>query len=125
MKKIIHTKEVPEPIGAYSQAVVHQGLLYVSGQIGLDAKRGLLADTCQAQATLAFQNLLNVLKAANATSDQVIKMTIYLTDMQDFQIVDQVMREYIEAPFPARAAVAVSGLPKGALVELEALVGLR
>jgi 2-iminobutanoate/2-iminopropanoate deaminase len=121
MKKTILTKEAPEPIGPYSQAVKTAGLIFISGQIGLDPKNMQMAEGCQAQAAQIFENMKAILQAADANLADVIKLTIFLTNLNDFELVNNLMRQIFEAPFPARSTIEVSKLPRGALVEIEAI----
>jgi 2-iminobutanoate/2-iminopropanoate deaminase len=116
----VQSTEAPQPVGAYSQAVRGGGLLFLSGQLGMDSK-GRLAEGAAAQASRALHNLEAVLKAAGLGMEDVLKVTVYLSSMEDFGKVDDVCAGRFEEPYPARAAVAVSALPKGALVEIEAV----
>ena len=125
MKKTIRTDAAPGAIGPYSQAVAVDGWLWVSGQIPTDPKTGELVSGDIAVATRrVLENLKAVIEAAGGTLAQVVRVTIYLTDLGHFQTVNAVYGEYfIESP-PARACVEVSGLPKGAEVEMDAVVRL-
>ena len=123
MSKAIHTDAAPEAIGTYSQAVSASGLVFLSGQIPLDPQTMELIDgDFEAQVRRVFDNLQAVCVAAGGDLNQVVKFTIYLTDLGNFAIVNQVMTELLEAPFPARATVEVSGLPKGVGVEVDAVM---
>ncbi|GAB3680950.1 RidA family protein [Salinisphaera aquimarina] len=123
--QIIETKEAPGAIGAYSQAVKAGNTLYISGQIPLDPATGDLVDgDIEAQIERVFDNLAAVAKAAGTTLAHVVKFTIYLTDMADFAAVNTVMQARLDAPYPARAAVGVAALPKGARVEADAILVL-
>ncbi|HLD84163.1 MAG TPA: RidA family protein [Coxiellaceae bacterium] len=123
--KIIHTSHAPEAIGTYSQAVCAGNLVYISGQIPLDPKTmTLISGDFAAQATQAFDNLKAVATAAGATLANVVKLQIYLRDMNKFSIVNEVMSSYFKKPYPARAVVEVSRLPKDALIEVDAVLYL-
>ncbi|MCY3758435.1 MAG: RidA family protein [Acidobacteria bacterium] len=124
MKTIIQTGEAPGAIGPYSQAVRARAseFLFLSGQIGLDPQTGeLVPGDIEDQTERVLRNLEGVLRAAGSSLDQVVKTTIYLTDMQEFPRVNQVYGKFFGESLPARATVGVSSLPKGALVEVEAL----
>lgn len=120
--KPIHTEDAPQAIGPYSQAVVVDGWVFASGQIALDPQSGkLLAGDAAKQAEQALANLSGILGAAGTGFARVVKTTIYLTDMADFQKVNEVYARFFNEPFPARATVQVAALPKGALVEIEVI----
>ena len=123
--KIINTDQAPAAIGPYSQAVVAGGMLYVSGQIPLVPATGeiVAADTAS-QTKQVLDNLKAVVEAAESTMAHVVKVTIYLTDMKQFAVVNEIYGTYFSAPFPARACVQVSELPKGVDVEMDAIVQL-
>ena len=119
-KKVIYTQNAPEAVGPYSQAIQDDGLLFCSGQVALDPASGDLAGASVADQTRrAMDNLGAVLKAGGATFDSVLKVTAYLTDMNDFAEFNEVYAEYFTSSPPARATVGVAGLPKGARVEVE------
>lgn len=123
MKKIVETRDAPAAIGTYSQAVSSQGLTFVSGQIPLDPETmELVADEFLPQAHQVFKNLGAVAAAAGSSLDACVKLTVYLVDLSDFQNLNTIMAEYIKAPFPARAAVEVAALPRGALIEIDAIL---
>jgi 2-iminobutanoate/2-iminopropanoate deaminase len=115
----VHTDAAPAAIGPYGQAVRAGEFVFTAGQIGADPSTGALADGVAAQADRALRNLAAVLQAAGTDLGHVVKATIFLTDMADFTTVNEVYAGYLSAPFPARSTVAVSALPKGALVEIE------
>jgi len=124
-KKIIHTDHAPRAIGTYSQAVNHNGLVFVSGQIPLDpASMEMVAGGIETQITQVFDNLSAVCEAAGGSLNDILKLTVYLTDMGNFPQVNAIMEQYFEAPFPARAAVGVAALPKGAEVEMDAILSV-
>lgn len=123
MKKIVETRDAPAAIGTYSQAVSSQGLTFISGQIPLDPETmELVADEFLPQAHQVFKNLCAVAAAAGSSLDACVKLTVYLVDLSDFQDLNTIMAEYIKAPFPARAAVEVAALPRGALLEIDAIL---
>lgn len=124
-KDVITSDHAPAAIGAYSQAVRAGNLVFLSGQIPLDpATMELVGGDFAARARRVFDNLKAVAEAAGGDLDRLIKLTIYLTDLDDFQTVNRVMAEYFKEPYPARAAVGVAALPKGADVEAEAVLAL-
>lgn len=124
MSDIIATKNAPAAIGPYNQAVRFGNTLYCSGQIGLIPATGELAQGLDAQVHQAFQNLTEVVKAAGSSFNDVVKFTLFVTDMTKFAEVNAIMQQYVKATYPARSCVEVSSLPKGALFEVEAVVGL-
>lgn len=121
-KEIISTKDAPEAIGPYSQAIKAAELVFISGQIPLDPASGeIVGGSIEAQTEMVMRNLEAVLKAAGSDLDNVIKTTIYLTDLNDFAVVNGIYgRNFSDSP-PARATVEVSGLPKGVKVEIDAI----
>jgi 2-iminobutanoate/2-iminopropanoate deaminase len=121
----VQTKDAPSAIGPYSQAVVSGGFLYTAGQIGLDpATMQVVTGDAAAQATQALKNLTAVLAAAGATWNDVVKTSVFLLDMNDFAKVNEVYSVALGNARPARTTVAVSGLPRGALVEIDAVAKL-
>jgi reactive intermediate/imine deaminase len=122
MKIAIQTRDAPEAIGTYSQAVRAEDTVYLSGQIGLDPATMQLAEGIDGQTHRVFRNLAAVAAAAGCSLDQAVRMTVYLTDLAHFARVNEIMAQYVREPFPARAAVGVSGLPRGALVEIDAIL---
>lgn len=120
----VETSKAPAALGAYSQAVrigaASKSLVFASGQLGLDPNTGELADGVEAQARQALENLKAVLEAGGSSLGQAVKVTIYLTDIADFDAVNKVYAAYVSAPYPARCAVQVAALPKGGLVEISA-----
>src|SRR5512134_472303 len=124
MKSPIQTRDAPEAIGTYSQAVkVASGgsTVYLSGQIGLDPATMQMAEGIDAQTHRVFRNLAAVAAAA-LSLDHAVRMTVYLTDLAHFARVNEIMAQYVREPYPARAAVGVAGLPRGALVEVDAIL---
>lgn len=124
-KKIIQTSNAPEAIGPYSQAVVIGNTVYISGQIPLVPETmTLIEGDMNAQISRVLDNLKAVAEAAGGNLDQVIKFTVYLTDLGNFPLVNTIMADYLSEPYPARAAVGVAELPKGANVEMDAVLVL-
>lgn len=123
-KQIIHTDDAPKAVGTYSQAVKVGNTVYVSGQIGLDPATMTLRDGFNAQARQVFDNLEAIIKQAGGTLSDVVKFNVSLTDLNDFNELNTIFEERLTAPYPARAAVQVAALPKGAVVEIEAIVVL-
>ena len=124
-KQIIATPAAPSAIGTYSQAVRVGNTIWVSGQIPLDPKtKELVSGGIEAQVRQTFQNLAAIVTAAKATLDDVVKVTIFLTDLSHFALVNTIMAEHFKEPYPARAAIGVASLPRGALVEVECIVAL-
>ena len=122
-KRYIHTEAAPAAIGTYSQAVCTGHTIYLSGQIPLDpSTMELIGGDIDAQIRQVFDNLSAVAGAAGGSLFDVVKLTVYLVDIGDFPRVNEIMSEYFEKPYPARAAVGVSALPKAALVEMDAIL---
>lgn len=121
-RKIIVTTAAPAAIGPYSQAVQAGATLYLSGQIGLDPQTMQVVDGIDAQIIRVFENLKAVAEAAGASLNDAVKFNIYLTDLANFVKVNEVMARYLDQPYPARAAVGVSELPRGALIEADAIL---
>ncbi|HRD35509.1 MAG TPA: RidA family protein [Rhodocyclaceae bacterium] len=120
----IATPRAPAAIGTYSQAVKTGNTVYVSGQIGLDPVSMEMAEGFEAQTVRVFENLKAVAEAAGATLGDAVKLTLYLTDLSNFAKVNEIMARYFAEPYPARAAVGVQALPRGALVEADAVLVL-
>ena len=123
-KAVIATPQAPGAIGTYSQAVRCGDTIYLSGQIGLDPVSMQMVDGIEAQIVRVFENLKAVAAAAGATLNDAVKLNIYLTDLANFAKVNETMAKYLSEPFPARAAVGVKELPRGALVEADAVLVL-
>ena len=122
-KAIISTDKAPAAIGTYSQAVKVNNTVYLSGQIPLIPETmEMVGNDFRAQATQVFKNLSAVCEAANGDLGQIVKLNLYLTDLSNFPIVNEVMAEFFQPPYPARAAVGVKELPKAAMVEAEAIM---
>jgi reactive intermediate/imine deaminase len=122
--KTISTPEAPAAIGTYSQAVRAGETVYLSGQIPLDPKTMQLVDGFENQVKRVFDNLLAVCKAAGGDFSKVVRVTVYLTDLANFAKVNEVMSAYFKEPYPARAAIGVASLPRGSLVEIDAVMFL-
>jgi reactive intermediate/imine deaminase len=122
MKSVIQTKDAPAAIGTYSQAVRAGDTVYLSGQIGLDPATMQMAEGVEAQTHRVFRNLAAVADAAGLKLDHAVRMTVYLTDLAHFARVNEIMAQYVREPYPARAAVGVASLPRGALVEIDAIL---
>ena len=121
-RKAIATPTAPSAIGTYSQAIRAGDTVYLSGQIPLDPTSMELVSGTREQIHQVFRNLRAVANAAGGDFDDVVKLNIYLTDLADFPLVNEVMAEYFDEPYPARAAVGVASLPKGAKVEMEGIL---
>lgn len=121
MKKAINSKKAPGAIGPYSQAIEAGGMVFVSGQLPINAKTGEMAQGAQAQTRQSLENIKHILEEAGLTMGDVVKTTVFLEDMSLFGEMNEVYATYFEAPFPARSAVAVDALPKGASVEIECI----
>jgi reactive intermediate/imine deaminase len=123
-KQAIHTPEAPQAIGTYSQATRSGNTVYLSGQIGLDPATMQLVEGASAQIDRVFRNLKAVATAAGGGFDDVVRLTVYLTDFDNFARVNEIMATYFTEPYPARAAIGVASLPRGALIEIDAVMAL-
>lgn len=122
MKKVIFTNQAPAAIGPYSQAIEANGMIFMSGQIPIDPATGNIVEGgIEEQTTRVFENIKNVLAEAGLTTANVVKTTVFLADMSLFAAMNAVYAKYFESDYPARSAVAVKELPKGALVEIECI----
>jgi reactive intermediate/imine deaminase len=122
-KQIIQTDQAPQAIGTYSQAVKVDGTVYLSGQIPLDpATMDLVQGDMEVQIRRVFDNLSAVAQAAGGSLNDVVKLNIFLTDLGHFALVNEIMAQYFQQPYPARAAIGVASLPKGAAVEMDAVM---
>ena len=121
MKKVIATTTAPGAIGPYSQAIDTGAFVFASGQIPINPATGTIPEGIEAQTRQALANVKAILTEAGLTVDNVVKTTVFLADMNDFAAMNEVYAEFFAAPFPARSAVAVKTLPKGALVEIECI----
>ncbi len=121
-KQIIQTPDAPSAIGTYSQAVRVGDTVYLSGQIGLDPTTMQMEEGIDAQIHRVFQNLRAVASAADSSFNDLVKLNVYLTDLANFAKVNEIMASYFRPPYPARAAVGVAALPRGALVEMDGVL---
>ncbi len=122
-REIVHTDKAPKAIGPYSQAIRTETMIYTAGQTGLDPATGeLIGSTVEEQTRQVLINLQNVIEAAGSTIGNVVKTTVFLKDMNDFSKMNAIYAEFFGQNPPARSTVAVAGLPKGGLVEIEAVV---
>lgn len=122
-RRTIASNEAPAAIGTYSQAIAAGGAVWLSGQIPLDpATMALVTGDIEAEVRQVFRNLAAVAAAADATLDDAVRFTVFLTDLGDFAVVNRVMEEVLQPPYPARVTVQVSALPKGARVEVDAIL---
>lgn len=123
-KHVIHTDHAPAAVGTYSQAIKVGSTVYISGQLGLNPATMELKEGFEAQARQAMDNLAAIAQASGGSLADVVKFNVSLTDLADFATLNQVFTEYLSAPYPARAAVQVAALPKGGVVEIEAILHL-
>ena len=124
-KEIISTTNAPQAIGPYSQAVKTNNLMFISGQIPMDPSTGNLVEgSIEDEANQVLKNLKSICEAAGYSLDDAVKITIFLTDLGNFAVVNDVMKEHFSEPYPARATVEVSGLPLGVNVEIEAIISI-
>ncbi len=121
-KQIISTDQAPQAIGIYSQAVRAGDTVYLSGQIGLDPVTMQLVEGIEAQVRRVFDNLKAVTVASGGSLADIVKLNVFLTDLGNFALVNTIMTEYFSQPYPARAAVGVASLPRGALVEADGVM---
>lgn len=119
---VIHSEQAPAAIGTYSQAIKIDNVVYLSGQIGLDPYSMELVDGIEAQIRRVFDNLKAVCEAAGGSLADIAKLNIFLTDLSNFQLVNQIMGEYFTQPYPARAALGINTLPRNALVEMDGIL---
>ena len=125
MRSSVTSSDAPAAIGPYSQAIRHNGLLWCSGQLGLLPDKGVLVgDATLAQAEQALRNLESICREAGTSLSKAVRITIFMIDLSEFQAVNTLYESFFEAPFPARATVQVSALPKGGRIEIDAVVAL-
>ncbi|NNM81012.1 MAG: RidA family protein [Burkholderiales bacterium] len=124
MKKVISTQDAPQAIGTYSQAIRTGNTVYLSGQIALDPETMQLEEGIEAQIHRVFRNLAAVANASGGSLSDIAKLNVYLTDLANFPKLNEIMGSYFAAPYPARAAVGVASLPRGALVEMDGVMVL-
>ena len=120
-RQAVSTSNAPAAIGPYSQGIITDGFVFCSGQIGLDPATGTLVDGLEAQTERVLKNIAAILDAAGLTLADIVKTTIFLTDMADFATVNGIYAKHVADPPPARSTLAVSALPKGAVIEIEAI----
>ncbi len=124
-KQAIQTKQAPQAIGTYSQAIKTANMIFLSGQIPLDPHTmELITTSIEAQVDQVFKNLTAVAEAAVGSLDHIVKLTVFLMNLNDFPIVNATMSKYFREPYPARSTIQVAALPKGAQVEIEAIMAL-
>lgn len=123
-RQIIHSDHAPRAVGTYSQAVRVGSTVYLSGQIGLEPVSGVLLEGFEAQAHRVFENLRAVCRAAGGDLRDIVKLGVFVTDLGNFALLNEIMSQYFQEPYPARAAVQAAALPKGALVEADAIMVL-
>ncbi|MBO0477650.1 RidA family protein [Vagococcus sp. DIV0080] len=121
MKKQINTTKAPQAIGPYSQGVATEGLVFVSGQLPINGETGVMPEDVAEQAKESLNNIKSILAESGLTMDDVVKTTIFLADMNDFAIANEVYGSYFSEPFPSRSTVEISKLPKDAKIEIEAI----
>lgn len=121
MKKAINCQKAPGAIGPYSQAIETMGMVFVSGQLPIDAETGVMPQGAKEQTRQSLENVKHILEEVSLTMNDVVKTTVFLADMSLFAEMNEIYSVYFKAPFPARSAVAVKALPKGALVEIECI----
>jgi reactive intermediate/imine deaminase len=124
-KTVIQTPDAPAAIGTYSQAVRVDDTVYLSGQIGLDPTTMQMAESTEAQIHRVFQNLRAVATAAGGSLDDMVKLNVFLTDLSHFARVNEIMAAYFRQPYPARAAVGVASLPRGAMIEADGVMCIQ
>lgn len=125
MKKVISTKDAPQAIGPYSQAIAANGFLFISGQLGVTPSGEFAGADVKSQAQRSLQNLQAILSEAGLGFESVVKTTIFLADIADFAAVNEIYAEFFNEPYPARSTVAVKTLPKGGLVEIELIAAMK
>lgn len=122
VKKVIYTNKAPEPIGPYSQAIDCGNMIFISGQIPINPETNQVENnTIEEQVTRVFKNLAAICEGANISLQHIVKLNLYLTNLSNFNIVNEIMANFFSAPYPARAAIEVSALPKGVDFEAEAV----
>jgi reactive intermediate/imine deaminase len=122
-RRVIHTPKAPAAIGPYSQAIGANGMVFLSGQVGLDPDTGqLVAGGFEAEARRVFANLAAVAEAAGSSLAAAVRVTVYLTDFGQFAVANRIMQEYFHEPYPARVTIGVASLPRGALIEVDCIL---
>ena len=125
MKKVISTKDAPQAIGPYSQAIAANGFLFISGQLGVTPSGEFAGADVKSQSQRSLQNLQAILSEAGLGFENVVKTTIFLADIADFAAVNEIYADFFKEPYPARSTVAVKTLPKGGLVEIELIAATK
>ena len=126
MKKSINIKNAPDPVGPYSQAIIHNNLMYASGQIAIDPKSGLLInDDVEKELRQILMNIDALLEAAQISRKNILKCAIFLKNMDDFNVVNKIYADYFDAPFPARETVEVARLPKDVNIEISFIAAIN
>ena len=126
MKKSINIKNAPDPVGPYSQAIIHNNIMYASGQIAIDPKSGLLInDDVEKELRQILMNIDALLEAAQISRKNILKCAIFLKNMDDFNVVNKIYAEYFDAPFPARETVEVARLPKDVNIEISFIAAIN
>ena len=123
MKNAIRTTKAPQAVGSYSQAIQFENFLFISGQLGLDSTGKFIAGDVAAQTRQVLENIQLIAEAAGFKMADIVRTTIYLSDLNDFTIVNNIYSEYFDPPYPARACVQVARLPKDGKIEIEAIAG--
>ena len=123
-KQVIHSDKAPAAIGPYSAAIRSGNIVYLSGQLPLDPDTMSLVTGIEAQAEQVFKNISAVVGASGGDLQEIVKLTIFLQDLNDFEVVNRAMSRWFTAPYPARSTIQVAGLPKGALVQIEGILVL-
>ena len=121
MQKVISTDKAPGAIGPYSQAIEVNGMVFTSGVIPVNPATGVIPEGVEAQATQAFTNLTNLVEASGAAMSQVVKTTVFIKEMNDFGKINEIYAKFFKEPYPSRSCVEVARLPKGGLIEIEAI----
>lgn len=122
-RRVVHTPKAPAAIGPYSQAIGAGGMVFLSGQVGLDPETGqLVAGGFEAEARRVFANLAAVAEAAGSSLASAVRVTVYLTDFGQFAVANRIMQEYFREPYPARVTIGVASLPRGALIEVDCIL---
>lgn len=126
MKNTINTDKAPAAIGTYSQAVVHNGTLFTSGQIPIDPATGeMLEHDFEIQAHQVFKNLIAIAEAAGTSLQNAIKLNVFVQDLENFAALNAIMGQYIQEPYPARAAIQAARLPKDSMIEIDAIIAME
>tara|TARA_B100000902_G_C26636811_1_gene587154 strand:+ start:142 stop:519 length:378 start_codon:yes stop_codon:yes gene_type:complete len=121
MKQKIFSKNAPEPIGPYSQAIMHGNMIFISGQIGIDPNNNIINDNISNETKMVMENIKSVLQHMDCDMNSIVKCSVFLSNMNDFKFVNEVYGKYFSEPYPARETVAVSTLPKNVNIEISAI----